>query len=100
MDMSVPPLGPAPGFGTVTERRAAAERAVAEREEWRLNQLSSQAAPHKLPEERIKVWEQLHGLDLPRAPNHKLLALIAAQTRLDMREVLAEQLRRAEQVTP
>lgn len=97
MDSTAPPaLGLPPGFGTVTERRAAAERVLAEREEWRLQQLSSQMAPHKCAQERIKVWEELHGLDLPRARDHKLLSVIAAQTHLAVADVLAEQLRRAE----
>ena len=98
MDIRQPPLELAPGFGSANQRRAAAERALAEREEWRTQQLLSQAASHKSPQERIKVWEELHGLDLPRAPTHKLLSVIAAETHLTMSDVLAEQSRRAGQV--
>ena len=93
-----PPIGPTLGFGTDSDRRAAAEQALAEREEWRAQQILLQAAPDKDPQERIKLWEELHGLELPRAANHKLLAVIAAQTRLPLSDVLAEQVRRAEWV--
>jgi hypothetical protein len=95
MDFKASPIGLVPGFDNIAERRAAAEHAIAEREEWRQSQILSQRAEGKAPEDRIKVWEQLHGLDLPRARGHKLLLVIAEQTQLAVTDVVAEQQRRA-----
>jgi hypothetical protein len=47
------------------------------------------------PEERIRLWEQLHVLSLPRASTHPLLSLIASQTALTLQQVRDEQQRRA-----
>jgi hypothetical protein len=89
------PIGLSLGFDNLAERRAAAEHALVEREEWRQSQIAAQSAAGKAPEERIRVWEKLHNLDLPRARNHKLLNVIAAQTQLAVSDVVAEQERRA-----
>jgi hypothetical protein len=97
---NIPAIRLAPGFASNDERRAAAARASAEREEWRQRQLILQSSPHDTPTERIKVWEAFHGLDLPRAQGHKLLRVIAEQTNLPIADVVAEQRRRAESNSP
>ena len=39
------------------------------------------------PEQRVRVWEKVHGLSLPRDPEHPILDLIATKTRLTLQEV-------------
>jgi hypothetical protein len=46
------------------------------------------------PEERIRLWEKLHVLSLPRIATHPLLSLIASQTALTLQQVQDEQRRR------
>jgi hypothetical protein len=43
------------------------------------------------PEERIRAWERVHGLKLPRDPNHRVLGAIALRTRLTLKQVQAVQ---------
>lgn len=45
----------------------------------------------KTPEERIRAWERVHGLALPRDPNHRILSAIARETRLTLDHVQAVQ---------
>ena len=45
----------------------------------------------KTPEERIRAWERVHGLSLPRDPNHPVLGGIALKTRLTLEQVQAVQ---------
>jgi len=45
-------------------------------------------------QERIQIWERLHALRLPRAPDHVLVQVIARQTRLSIGQVQDEQQRR------
>src|SRR5687767_4998164 len=54
------------------DRREAAERREHARQE--------QSSPLNSPEARIRIWERLHGLTLPRSSSHKLLAVIARST--------------------
>ena len=42
-------------------------------------------------ERRVRTWEKVHGLSLPRNPNHPILDLIAIKTRLTLQEVLQVQ---------
>jgi hypothetical protein len=85
---------------TATDRRAQVLRAANERAEERERQREQQRSPMLTPEERIRLWEQLHGLHLPRAANHKLLEVIATQTELSLQQVTMEQQRRAERRVP
>jgi DNA-binding transcriptional regulator YiaG len=80
---------------TVAERKATAQRRHDEYEAERQKQLAAQASPFNTPEERIRIWEQLHGLKLPLQPEHRLMRVIATQTDLTLTDVLAEQQRRA-----
>lgn len=59
------------------------ERNRATREEMRSDQSSAT--------QKIRAWEKLHGLRLPRDPNHLILHLIAKQTGLPLNAVLEEQ---------
>lgn len=84
-----------PLFGTIEERRAAVIRADQEKVANRLEKLASQSSPFTEPEERIRIWERLHELRLPRSPDHSLVRVIATQTDLSVQAVQQEQRRRA-----
>jgi hypothetical protein len=60
----------------------------------RQHELSEQASKSNTPEARIRIWERLHQVALPRAPSHKVLGVIAASTGLSIEEVRAEQTQR------
>jgi len=45
----------------------------------------------KTPEERIRAWERVHGLTLPRDSNHRILGGIALKTGLTLEEIHAVQ---------
>jgi len=81
-------------LGSVAERRAAVLRAQEERALVRRRALDSQAAADTAPHERIRIWEQLHGLTLPCTASHPLLAVVAAHTNLTLRDITEEQHRR------
>jgi hypothetical protein len=68
--------------------------------ERRQQQLNEQSSPHNTPSDRIRIWERLHQVELPRNPAHRLVAVIAANTGLSAEEVLAEQRVRAKSTTP
>jgi len=78
------------------ERRAAILRAEQERAAQREAQLQAQSSPFSTPQERIRLWENLHALNLPRNPDHRLVRVIAAATALSAQDVHDEQLRRKE----
>ena len=79
----------------VAEHRTRIEREQQERAAERQQQIAQQSSPFSNPEERIQLWEKLHGLRLPRSATHKLLRVIAEQTDLSMQQVLEVQQRRA-----
>ena len=72
---------------TVAEHRArlAQEQEVAQQR--RSEALTSQASMTNSPSQRIRIWEELHGLPLPLAPNHKLVEIIADATQLHIEQV-------------
>lgn len=76
------------------ERRAAVEMEEQERAAVRQQELQSQTSPLNDPQERIRIWEQLHALRLPIDAGHKLVHLIAMQTQLTIHQVQQEQQRR------
>ena len=58
--------------------------------------LAAQSSRLNSAEERIRIWERLHEVNLPRDPAHRLIDIIAANTGLTDIEVRDEQQRRAE----
>lgn len=68
----------------------------AENAERRKNDLAEQSSRLKSAEERIRIWERLHEVGLPRDPAHRLIEIIAADTGLNVGDVHDEQRRRAE----
>lgn len=81
--------------GSSTEHRAAVRRDEELRVAERQKRLASQESPFSTPEDRIRIWEQLHGLRLPLNAAHNLVRVVAAQTKMTVEEVHMEQARRA-----
>src|SRR5688500_1096629 len=86
--------------GTVAEHRLKVQRAEQEQAALRASELAAQMAPTNDAEKRIRIWEQLHALRLPRASGHVLVKVIATQTRLTVDEVHEEQRRRSQATRP
>jgi hypothetical protein len=59
--------------------------------EDRRQRLREQTSLQNTPERRIRIWEHLHALSLPRAAHHPLLAVVASQTGLTIEQVQEEQ---------
>jgi hypothetical protein len=77
--------------GSLADRRAQAEHEQQQRMLERRQQIAQQSSPLRSAEERIRLWEKLHALTLPRSPTHKLLRIIAEQTELSLEQVLEVQ---------
>jgi hypothetical protein len=93
--MFEPPPSPADAQGDYRARIARRQTEAAHiREQERLEQTST----INPPDLRIRIWERLHQLTMPRDASHRLLRVIAAQTGLTMAEVHAEQHHRANPV--
>jgi hypothetical protein len=76
--------------------RARLAHQQAENAERRKFDLAEQSSRLKTAEERIRIWERLHEVNLPRDPQHRLIDIIAANTALTAAEVRNEQRRRAD----
>lgn len=74
--------------------RIAHEQTLAD--ERRANAVAEQRNALNPPEVRVKAWEKMYGLRLPVDSQHPVLAVVAKQTGLDLKEIQAELLRRAE----
>jgi hypothetical protein len=87
---------PVPYAGeAVGDYRARLEHHQAEAAERRQSALAEQSSPMNTAGQRIRIWERLHQVDMPRNPTHRLLPIIAANTGLSLAEVLDEQRLRA-----
>ena len=67
--------------GSLADRRAQLEHEQQQRMEERQQQIALQSSPLSSAQDRIRLWEKLHALALPRSPTHKLLRIIAAADR-------------------
>jgi hypothetical protein len=83
------------GAMNTSDRRAAIQREELQREAARKEELASQSSPLHTPEDRIRIWERLHAISLPKSATHKLVRVIATQTELSVQQVQDEQRRRA-----
>jgi DNA-binding transcriptional regulator YiaG len=72
---------------SMTDLRARLAREHEEMQQRRLEALAAQVSVVNTPSERIRIWEQLHGLPLPSNPAHKLLRVIAGATELQLEQV-------------
>jgi hypothetical protein len=83
----------------IADFRARLVRQQAEIAERRRLDLVEQASVLNTPEARIRIWERLHGISLPRDPAHRLIGIVASGTGLTLDEVRAEQRHRSEPAT-
>jgi hypothetical protein len=79
----------------ISDYRARFERLQAESAERNARAMIDQRAPENSPEVRVRIWERLHQLRLPKSPAHAILAQVAKQTALDISQVLEVQRVRA-----
>ncbi|HEX3848233.1 MAG TPA: hypothetical protein VHV81_12705 [Steroidobacteraceae bacterium] len=79
------------------ERMTLLQAEAVERRRQELGELRSRL---HAPADRIRIWERLHQLPLPRSATHRLLAVIATNTGLSLDEVRAEQQARAAAKAP
>ncbi len=83
---------PTPVLGeTSADYRARIAEHQAERARRRQEELLEQTSIQNTPAMRIRVWERLHQVALPRNPAHRLLEVIAADTNLSIEQVREEQ---------
>lgn len=83
---------PTPVTGeTVADYRARVAEHHAEQARRRQEELLEQTSMQNTPAMRIRVWERLHQVALPRNPAHRLLDVIAADTNLSLEQVREEQ---------
>jgi hypothetical protein len=86
--------------GYQADRRAQLDHEQQQRMAERQQQIALQSSPLSSAQDRIRLWEKLHALTLPRSPTHKLLRIIAAQTDLHLEQVLEIQRHRAAPAVP
>jgi hypothetical protein len=84
-----------PSEDPMMDFRARLVHQQAEAAERRRFDLAEQSSRLKTAEERIRIWERIHEVTLPRASAHNLVEIIAANTGLTEADVRGEQLRRA-----
>ena len=97
----VPPSGSVAYTGERPEdlrARVALEQARAQ--QHREQELLEQSSTRNSPQERIRIWERLHGVRLPRNATHRVLDVVAAGTGLTLEQVRDEQRRRLQPVPP
>jgi hypothetical protein len=87
-------VGPRVGENN-TDYRERLARLQAEALERRRQELHEQSSPLNAPAARIRIWERLHQVELPRDLAHRLIGVVAAHTGLSIEEVRDEQRRRA-----
>jgi len=82
------PFGVRSSFAeSVAEHRTRLALEQEERQQRRLEALAGQTSSANDPTERVRIWERLHGLPLPRKPTHNLLRVIAVATGLQVEQV-------------
>ncbi len=83
------------GDDPMMDFRARLVHQQAEAAERRRLDLAEQSSRLKTAEERIRIWERIHEVVLPRDTTHNLVEIIAANTGLTEADVREEQQRRA-----
>jgi hypothetical protein len=73
------------------DHRARTEQLQFETQQRRSRALIDQCSPENSHETRVRLWEQLHQVRLPKSPEHAVLRVIAEQTGLDLADVQAVQ---------
>ncbi len=83
----------------ILDHRARLERSQFEAAERRDRALIDQRAPDSSPAARVRVWEALHQVRLPKSPGHAILRHVAEQTQLPLEDVLEVQRQRAQPIS-
>ncbi len=83
------------GDDPMMDFRARLVHQQAEAAERRRMDIAEQSSRLKSAEERIRIWERIHEVTLPRDSAHRLVEIIATNTGLTQTEVREEQSRRA-----
>ena len=78
------------------DHRARIERAQLEAAERRTQSFLDQRSPDNSHDKRVRAWERLHQVSLPRDPGHNVLRIVARQTGLALTEVQEVQRQRAQ----
>jgi hypothetical protein len=81
-------------YDPILDHRARLEHLRLEAEERRRQSLVDQRSPECSPDTRVRAWERLHQVRLPRSPEHAVLLIVAQQTGLALAEVQAVQRQR------
>jgi hypothetical protein len=76
------------------EFRARVLRQQEEQQERRQLDLAEQSSALNTPDARIRIWERLHEVRMPRDPAHSLMKVIASGTGLTLDQVREEQRQR------
>ena len=88
---------------TGNSQRECRERAAevkAEQDAKRGLAIEEQSSTRHSAGDRIRLWETLHGVRMPRQKRHAILAVIAADTRLTLEQVTDEQQQRYQAAAP
>jgi hypothetical protein len=78
-------------FEPLFDHRARLEQMQFEAAARRERSLIDQRSPENSPEVRVRIWERLHQVRLPKDPAHPIMARVAEVTGLDLAEVLEVQ---------
>jgi hypothetical protein len=78
----------------VIDHRARLERAQHEAAERRTKALIDLRSPDNSPALRVRAWERLYQVRLPKDPAHAVLSIVARQTELALADVLEVQRQR------
>lgn len=84
----------------ILDHRARLEQLQQEAAQRRQRALIDQRSPDNSPDTRVRIWERLHQVRLPRDPVHPILRQVAEQTALTLDEVRQVQQSRLPQVIP
>jgi hypothetical protein len=85
-------------FEPLFDHRARLEQMQFEAAARRDRALIDKRSPENSPEVRVRIWERLHQVRLPKDPAHPVMARVAEVTGLDLAEVLEVQRFRAQPV--
>lgn len=80
------------------DHRARIERAQLEAAERREQSLIDQRSADNSPDTRVRAWEKLHQVRLPKDPAHSVLRVVAKQTGMTLADVQDVQRQRAQPV--
>ena len=79
----------------ILDHRARIERTQMEAAERRTRALADQRSPQNSHDQRVRAWERLHQVTLPRDPSHAVLRVVARQTGMALAEIHEVQRQRA-----